>query len=140
MMMQYDNVYVAQVALGANMQQTLRAMLEAEAYDGPSIVIAYSPCIAHGVSMSKSLEEERLAVACGYWHLFRFNPALADEGKNPFSLDSKEPTEPFESFLLGENRFASLKKSAPEVAEKLFTEAEKDSRKLYQKYKKLADG
>ena len=139
MMMQYDNVYVAQVALGANMQQTLRAMLEAEAYDGPSVIIAYSPCIAHGVSMSKSLEEERLAVDCGYWHLFRFNPALADEGKNPFSLDSKEPTEPFESFLLGENRFASLKKSAPEVAEKLFAEAEEDSRKLYQKYKKLAE-
>ena len=139
MMMQYDNIYVAQVALGANMQQTLRAILEAEAYDGPSIVIAYSPCIAHGVSMSKSLEEERLAVACGYWHLFRFNPALVGEGKNPFTLDSKEPTEPFEKFLLSENRFAVLKKSAPEVAEKLFAEAERDSRKLYQKYKKLAE-
>ncbi len=140
MMMQYENVYVAQVALGANMQQTLRAMLEAEAYDGPSVIIAYSPCIAHGVNMSKSLEEERLAVDCGYWHLFRFNPALEADRKNPFTLDSKEPTLPLEKFLLGENRFATLKNNATEDAERLFAEAEKDSRKLYQKYKKLADG
>ena len=139
MMMQYGNVYVAQVALGANMQQLLRALTEAEAYDGPSIVIAYSPCIAHGVNMSKSLEEERLAVACGYWHLYRFNPALAGEGKNPFLLDSKEPSEPFDKFLEGENRFASLKKSAPDIAEKLFAEAEKESQLLYQKYKKMAE-
>lgn len=139
MAMQYQNAYVAQVSLGANMQQLLRALLEAEAYNGPSLVIAYTPCIAHGVSMSKSIEEERLAVECGYWHLFRFDPRLKAEGQNPFVLDSKEPNKPLECFLSGENRFASLKHSAPESARTLFAEAEKDSRELYEKYKKMAE-
>lgn len=139
MAISYQNVYVAQVALGANMNQLVRAMTEAEAYDGPSLIIAYTPCIAHGVSMSRSVEEEKLAVESGYWHLYRYNPTLRESGKNPFLLDSRPPTKPLREFLMGENRFASLKKSAPEVAERLFSEAEQDSRQLYDLYRKFAE-
>ena len=114
-------------------------MTEAEAYDGPSLIIAYTPCIAHGVSMSRSVEEEKLAVESGYWHLYRYNPTLRESGKNPFLLDSRPPTKPLREFLMGENRFASLKKSAPEVAERLFSEAEQDSRQLYDLYRKFAE-
>ena len=138
MAMQYENTYVAQVALGANMQQLVRALIEAEAHDGPSIVIAYTPCIAHGVSMSRSVEEEKRAVECGYWHLYRYNPALRGEGKNPFVLDSKQPVKPLREFLLGENRFASLLREQPDTAEKLFAKAEEDSQQLYERYSRLA--
>ena len=135
MAMSYGYVYVAQVSMGANKQQLLNALTEAEAYDGPSLIIAYSPCISHGVHMGKCMEEEKLAVDCGYWQLYRFNPTLP----RPFTLDSKEPTADFRTFLMGENRFASLKKSRPELAEKLFTQAEKDSRARLALYKKLSE-
>ncbi|MBO5362853.1 MAG: 4Fe-4S dicluster domain-containing protein, partial [Clostridia bacterium] len=139
MTMQYQTAYVAQVCLGANMQQLVKALTEAEAFDGPSLIIAYTPCIAHGVSMSKSIEEERLAVDCGYWHLFRYDPRLIAEGKNPFQLDSKAPTKPIREFLYSENRFASLKKSNPQAAEALFKQAEQESKTLFSVYKRLAE-
>ena len=134
----YGNVYVAQVSMGANKQQLLNALTEAESYNGPSLIIAYSPCIAHGVNMSKSMEEEKLAVESGYWQLFRYNPLLKKENKPPFILDSKAPTANFQDFLNGENRFAALKNSAPEQAEILFKEAEEESRALFAFYEKLA--
>ncbi len=138
MAMSYGYVYVAQVSLGANKQQLLNAFTEAEAYDGPSIIIAYSPCIAHGVTMAKSIDEEKRAVESGYWQLYRFNPKLLEEGKNPLSLDSKAPTVEFTDFLMGENRFAALKNTAPERAEILFAEAEKESRRRFAFYQKLS--
>lgn len=138
MAMSYGYVYVAQVSMGANKQQLLNALIEAEAYDGPSLIIAYSPCIAHGVHMSKCMEEERRAVESGYWPLYRFNPARKATGENPFILDSKAPMVEFKDFLESENRFASLKNSDPETAELLFTEAEKDSKSLYAFYQKLS--
>jgi len=139
MAISYGSAYVAQVSMGANKQQLLNAFTEAEAYDGPSIIIAYSPCISHGVFMGKSMEEEKRAVESGYWQLYRFNPALKAQGKNPFSLDSKEPTLEFKEFLLGENRFASLYKSDPTLAKELFSEAEKASRERFRFYQKLVE-
>src|SRR6056297_195232 len=139
MIMTYGYVYVAQISLGANMNQTVKALKEAEAYPGPSLVIAYAPCIAHGISagMSCSIDEEEKAVEAGYWHLYRFNPELKEEGKNPFSLDSKEPTESFRDFLLSEVRFSALQKTFPEVAEDLFERAEQDAKERYEAYKRL---
>ncbi|MBQ8229949.1 MAG: pyruvate:ferredoxin (flavodoxin) oxidoreductase [Clostridia bacterium] len=137
-MLSYGYVYVAQVSMGANKQQLLNALTEAEAYDGPSLILAYSPCISHGVNMSKSMEEERRAVECGYWHLYRFNPQLMQEGKNPFTLDSKAPTAELKEFLSGENRFASLKNIDPERAEELFFRAEKESKARFALYQKLS--
>ena len=139
MAMSYGYVYVAQVSMGANKQQLLNALTEAESYPGPSLIIAYSPCIAHGVHMSKSMEEERLAVESGYWHLYRFNPLLKAEDKNPFILDSKPPTVEFKDFIMRENRFLSLIKSNPDEAEKLFQTAEAESKALYDFYKKLSE-
>ncbi len=139
MAMTYKNVYVAQVSLGANMAQTLKALQEAEAYDGPSLVIAYCPCIAHGVTMSRSLDEQIAAVASGYWSLFRYNPDLRAVGKKPFVLDSKAPTMPLREFLRGENRFASLEKTNPERADALFSKAEKECRELRSVYERLAN-
>ncbi|MBR1974983.1 MAG: pyruvate:ferredoxin (flavodoxin) oxidoreductase [Clostridia bacterium] len=139
MAMSYGYVYVAQVSMGADKQQLLNALTEAESYDGPSLIIAYSPCISHGVNMSKSMDEERDAVACGYFPLFRFNPRNKLEGKSPFTLDSKEPTLDFKSFLLGENRFASLKNINPQLADELFERAEKESRERLAFYKKLTE-
>lgn len=141
MMMSYGYVYVAQVAMGANHSQYLNALREAEAYPGPSLLIAYSPCINHGLraSMGKSQEEEKKAVECGYWQLFRYNPLLEKEGKNPFQLDSKEPDwSRFQDFLNGEVRYTSLKKSFPEVAGELFLSAEQDAKWRYNHYKRLA--
>lgn len=138
MAMAYKNVYVAQVSIGANKQHYLNALTEAESYNGPSLIIAYTPCISHGVNMSKSVEEEKLAVDCGYWHLFRYDPRKKAEGKPPFMLDSKAPTADFKAFLMGENRFASLKKSAPQVADELFEQAEKDSKELFAFYQNLS--
>ena len=138
MAMSYGDVYVAQVSMGANKQHFLNALIEAESYNGPSLIIAYSPCIAHGVHMSKSMDEEKRAVDCGYWHLYRYNPTLRTNGKNPFTLDSKAPTASFQEFLNGENRFASLKRSAPDVAKRLFAQAESESKELYTFYQRLA--
>ena len=134
MAMSYGNVYVAQVSLGANMQQLITALIEAESYDGPSLIIAYSPCIAHGYDMSKSVEEERRAVASGYWHLYRFNPTMP----HPFTLDSKAPSLDFQEFLAGENRFAALQKSDPIIAEKLFQKAQEENQRLFAFYQKLS--
>ena len=133
----YGYVYVAQIAMGADHAQTLKAIREAEAWHGPSIVIAYAPCINHGLKagMGKSQAEERKAVECGYWHLWRFNPALIEEGKNPFSLDSKEPDwSKFHDFLLGEVRYLSVKKAYPNEAEELFAEAQKMAQIRYKSY------
>ena len=127
----YGYVYVAQIAMGADQAQTLKAIREAEAYDGPSLIIAYAPCINHGLKkgMGKSQQEEADAVACGYWHLWRYNPALEEEGKNPFSLDSKEPDwSKFQDFLKGEVRFASLTKQFPAEAAQLFQAAEDNAK------------
>ena len=135
----YGYVYVAQIAMGADQAQCLKALREAEAYPGPSLVIAYAPCINHGLKakggMGKSQAEEAKAVECGYWHLWRYNPQLAEEGKNPFSLDSKEPDwSKFQDFLMGEVRYLSVKKAYPNEAEELFAEAEKMAKKRYQSY------
>ncbi len=139
MAMSYGYVYVASTALGANKQQYLNALIEAEAYAGPSLIICYCPCINHGLDMSKSVEEEKLAVDCGYWPLYRYNPALAKEGKNPFKLESKTPNGKFREFLSGEVRFSSLKKLFPGRAEELYEKAEKAMLERYNHYKKLAE-
>ena len=139
MAMSYGYVYVAQVAMGANMNQLLKALKEAEAYKGPSLVIAYATCINHGVNMSRPMDEMKKAVECGYWQLYRYNPALAAEGKNPFTLDSKEPTGDYAAFLQGEVRYASLKKLYPAVAEQLYKENEEEAKARYAGYKKLAE-
>ena len=125
--MDYGYVYVAQVSMGADMNQVVKAFAEAEAYHGPSIIIAYAPCINHGINMTKSQLEMKKAVDTGYWLLFRYNPALADTEKNPFSLDSKAPTEDYQSFLMGEVRYASLAKINPDSAKVLFEKNEKDA-------------
>ena len=135
----YGYVYVAQIAMGADQAQCLKAIREAEAYPGPSLVIAYAPCINHGLKakggMGKSQAEEAKAVECGYWHLWRYNPALAEEGKNPFSLDSKAPDwSKFRDFLLGEVRYLSVQKAYPNEADELFAEAERMAKKRYQSY------
>ena len=135
----YGYVYVAQVAMGADNAQTLKAIREAEAYPGPSLVIAYAPCINHGLKrkggMGRSQNEEKLAVECGYWHLWRYNPLLADEGKNPFTLDSKEPNwANFRDFLLGEVRYLSVQKAYPNEAEELFAQAERMAKLRYRSY------
>jgi pyruvate-ferredoxin/flavodoxin oxidoreductase len=136
--MAYGNVYVARIAMGANDQQTLRAFLEAEAYDGPSLIIAYSTCIAHGFEMSLGLEQEKLAVQTGYWPLYRYNPALLDEGKNPFILDSKAPTLPLEQYAYNETRYRMLLQSNEERANTLMKEAQQDVRERWQQYQHLA--
>ena len=135
----YGYIYVAQVAMGADNAQTLKAIREAEAYPGPSLVIAYAPCINHGLKrkggMGRSQNEEKLAVDCGYWHLWRYNPLLADEGKNPFTLDSKEPNwADFRDFLLGEVRYLSVQKAYPNEAEELFSQAERMAKLRYRSY------
>ncbi len=136
--MSYGNVYVARVALGANDLQTLRAFLEAEAYDGPALIIAYSTCIAHGFEMSKGLEQEKLAVQAGHWPLYRYNPALLDEGKNPFILDSKAPNIPLEQYAYNETRYRMLLQSNEERAAALLKEAQQDVRERWQQYEQLA--
>lgn len=139
MAMSYGYVYVAQIAMGADPAQTLKAIREAEAYDGPSLIIAYSPCIEHGMKcgMGLSQAEQKKAVDAGYWHLYRYNPERKDEGQNPFSLDSKEPTGDFQKFLLGQNRYASLKLSFPDKAEELYAKAEQDAKERLASYQNL---
>ena len=137
----YGYVYVAQIAMGADQAQTLKALREAEAYDGPSLIIAYAPCINHGLKkgMGKSQAEEKAAVECGYWHLWRYNPALEAEGKNPFTLDSKEPDwSKFQDFLKGEVRFASVMKQYPNEAAELFQAAEENAKWRLRSYKRMA--
>ena len=136
----YGYVYVAQVNLGANPEHTIKALKEAAAYKGPSIVIAYAPCINHGLSkgMSKAMDEEKAATECGFWPLFRYNPELEEDGKNPFLLDSGEPNGKLREYMMGEVRFSSLTRTFPERAEELFAEAEKFTAHRYAKYKKLA--
>ncbi len=141
MAMTYGDVYVAQIAMGADYNQTLRAILEAEKYNGPSLIIAYSPCINHGIKagMGSSQQEEAKAVKTGYWHLFRYNPALIEEGKNPFNLDSKAPTIDYQEFLNGETRYTALQKVAPENAEVLFKQAQEEATRRYAHLQKLKD-
>ena len=139
--MSYGNVYVAQVAMGADFNQCVRAFAEAEAYPGPSLVLCYAPCINHGIKkgMSKAQTEEELAVKAGYWHLFRYNPALKAEGKNPFSLDSKAPTGGYEEFLDGEVRYNSLKRANPERAAKLWAKNQAEAEARYDYLTRLTD-
>jgi len=139
MAMTYGYVYVASVSVGANRNQLLKAMLEAESYRGPSLIIAYAPCINHGINMSMTAEQGKRAVEVGYWPLYRYNPLLEAEGKNPFILDSKEPTGDFRAFLMSENRYSSLARQFPDIAEQLLARAEEDAKRRYQLYKRLAE-
>ena len=140
MAMSYGNVYVAQVAMGADKNQLIKAIIEAETYPGPSLIIAYAPCISHGLKegMGRSVANEAQAVACGYWHLYRHNPQLKDDGKNPFILDSKEPTTSFKDFIMAQVRYAAIAKQFPDVAEELFTMTEQNAKERYESYKRLA--
>lgn len=139
--MSYGHIYVGQVSMGANQQQFLKAIQEAEAYQGPSIIIAYSPCINHGIKkgMSKSQTEMKLATECGYWPIFRYNPLLEAEEKNPLILDSKEPKwELYQDYLMGETRYLTLMKTNPIEAKALFEKNQWDSQRRWRQYKRLA--
>ncbi len=138
MLMSYGYVYIASIALGANMNQAIKAFLEAEAYPGPSIILAYSPCIAHGIDMGRTIETEKRAVNAGYWPLFRYNPLLTDQGKNPFVYETKDPSEDMMAFLESEIRYSTLKNQFPEAAEKLFAQAVAFRKQKHEFYKKLA--
>ncbi len=136
--MTYGNIYVAKVAMGANTNQTVKAFVEAEAYPGPSLIIAYAHCIAHGFNMTFGYQEQKKAVACGHWPLYRFDPRLLEQGKNPLQLDSKAPTVDFEEYAYGENRYRTLKQSKPEAAAELIKLASKDAAQRYTLMEKLA--
>jgi pyruvate-ferredoxin/flavodoxin oxidoreductase len=137
----YGYIYVAQVAMGSNKNQFMKAIVEAESYKGPSLIIAYAPCINHGImeGMGRTQNQMKRAVDSGYWHLYRFDPRLKEEGKNPFVLDSKEPTESFRDFLLSEVRYTTLQRQFPDVAEELFVKAEKDAKERYNSYKRMVE-
>ena len=139
MAMTYGNVYVAQIAFGADFNQTVKALSEAAAYNGPSLIIAYATCIAHGVKsgLGSSAHEMKKAVDAGYFHLFRYHPLLRQQGKNPFILDSKEPSLDYKEFLEGEIRFNSLSDIHPEEAKKLFEEAARQAKRRYEYLKRL---
>lgn len=139
MAMSYGYVYVAAVAMGANQNQCIKAFVEAEAYNGPSLIIAYSPCINHGIDMTKTQAEEKLAVDTGYWILYRYNPLLAKEGKNPLTLDSKEPKLDYQTFLNNEIRYRTLTRQYPDIAKVLFALAAEEAKKRFQLYKKMAE-
>ena len=140
MAMSYGNVYVAQVSMGADKNQLIKAVMEAEKYDGPSLIIAYAPCISHGLKegMGRSVHNEAEAVASGYWHLYRYNPELKKENKNPFNLDSKEPKGNVRDFIMGQVRYSAIAKQFPDVAEELFTQLEENIQERYETYKRLA--
>jgi pyruvate-ferredoxin/flavodoxin oxidoreductase len=138
MAMMYGNAYVARIAMGSSDMQTVKAFLEAEAWDGPSIIIAYSHCIAHGYDMKHGLDQQKLAVQSGYWPLFRYNPALAPQGKNPFQLDSKAPAIPLEKYIYNETRYTMLVHSAPESAAALLKDAQEDVRIRWRMYEHMA--
>jgi pyruvate-ferredoxin/flavodoxin oxidoreductase len=135
--MTYGNVYVARVSL-ADPAHLVKTLVEAESYDGPSIVIAYSHCIAHGIDTTFGIDEQKKAIACGHWPLFRYNPDLTDKGENPLKLDSKEPTISFEEYAYGENRYRVLKKINPDAAQKLMALAEQDVKRRWKLYQELA--
>ena len=139
MVMSYGYVYVASVAMGANMNQCLKAFLEAEAFPGPSLIIAYSPCITHGIDMSKSQAAQKLAVDSGYWILYRYNPLLARDGKNPLQLDSREPKLEYQDFLKSEIRYRTLTQQFPEIAKELFARATVEAKKRYADYRRMAE-
>jgi pyruvate-ferredoxin/flavodoxin oxidoreductase len=138
--MSYGHIYVASVCLGANMNQVVKAMLEAESYDGPSIIIAYAPCIAHDIDLSHSIEEEKRAVESGYWSIYRYNPQLLAENKNPFIYETRDPKADMLDFLIGEGRYATLKREFPDNAENLLKRAvqfKKDKHEFYKKFSQI---
>ena len=141
MAMSYGYVYVTQIAMGANMNHTIKAFIEAENYKGPSLIIAYSPCINHGIKtgMGTSVVQEKKAVEAGYWHLYRYNPLLKQQGKNPFILDSKEPKASFRDYILGEIRFDQIRNTFPDIAEELYLKAQEDAEERYKTYKRLSE-
>ncbi len=141
MAMSYGNVYVAQVSMGADKNQLIKAVMEAEKYDGPSLIIAYAPCISHGLKegMGRSVHNEAEAVSSGYWHLYRYNPELKKENKNPFNLDSKEPKGNVRDFIMGQVRYSAIAKQFPDVAEELFAQLEENIQERYETYKRLAE-
>jgi pyruvate-ferredoxin/flavodoxin oxidoreductase len=139
MAMRYGNVYVAQVAMGANDAQTLKAFIEAESHEGPSLIIAYSHCIAHGIDMSKGMNQQRMAVDSGYWPLFRHDPRLASEGKNPFQLDSKQPALPLKDYIYTEGRFRILQQSDPAAAKYLLGQAQQGVHERWKYYRQLSE-
>ncbi|MFC2149599.1 thiamine pyrophosphate-dependent enzyme, partial [Candidatus Auribacterota bacterium] len=139
MAMSYGYVYVAKIAMGADPNQVVKAFIEADEYDGPAVIIAYSSCIAHGINMTHGLDEQKRAVTCGHFPIFRFNPALTKEGKNPLTLDSKAPSIPFTDYAGTENRFKVLAKTNPAAYEKLIKEEQDDVTKRYSLYKQLAE-
>ena len=140
MAVNYGNVYVARVALGASDMQTLKAFVEAETYEGPSLIIAYAPCVEHGFELSRGLEQQKLAVQSGHWPLFRYDPRLCGQGKNPFQLDSRPPSIPLENYIYNEARYTQLRQSHPEMAKKLLEEAQQDVVNRWKKYEALAKG
>ena len=137
--MTYGYVYVARIAMGYNRIQTIKAFLEAEAYNGPSLIIAYSHCIAHGYSLTDGMNQQKAAVTSGMWPLYRYNPELKAEGKNPFILDSKEPSTDVKDYVYNEVRFRAMQQSNPERAEMLLEQLRKDVQEQYKEYKYLAD-
>ena len=141
MIMSYNNVYVAQISLGSNMNQTLKAITEAESYNGPSLIIAYSPCISHGIKtgMGTSIAQEKKAVEAGYWHLYRYNPQLITQGKNPFILDSKEPKASYIDFIKSEVRYSQLENIFPDTAEGMYENSEKQAKERYEAYKNYSE-
>jgi pyruvate-ferredoxin/flavodoxin oxidoreductase len=139
MAMTYGNVYVAKIAMGANPNQAVKAMSEAVAYNGPSLIVAYAHCINHGINMVEGMEEQKKAVACGHWPLYRYNPDLIKAGKNPLQLDSKEPTMQFQEYAYNENRYLQLKRSNPERADALMKLAQQDVERMHRFYRGLAD-
>jgi pyruvate-ferredoxin/flavodoxin oxidoreductase len=138
MAVNYGSVYVARVAFGSNDSQTIKAFMEAEAWDGPSLIIAYSHCIAHGYDLIHGLDQQKAAVNSGYWPLFRYNPALVDQGKNPFQLDSRAPSLPLKDYIYNETRYTMLVKSNPEEAKKLLALAEGDVKSRWKLYEHMA--
>jgi pyruvate-ferredoxin/flavodoxin oxidoreductase len=138
MAMMYGNVYVAKVAMGANDTHTVKAFLEAEAYNGPSLIIAYSHCIAHGFDLVHGLDQQKAATQSGYWPLFRYNPTLKNQGKNPFTLDSRAPSLPLEKFIYNETRYTMLAHSKPEAAKLLLEQAREDVMEHWKFYEHLA--
>jgi pyruvate-ferredoxin/flavodoxin oxidoreductase len=131
----YGNIYIARVSLGANPQQLLKAVNEAEAYNGPSLIIAYAHCINHGINMATALDQQKKAVACGHWPLYRYNPMLEEDDKNPLIIDSKEPTIPFAEYAMGENRYRMLKMTNPKMADKLMEQSQKDVERAWKALK-----
>ena len=137
--MRYGKVYIAQVAMGANDTHTVKAFLEAEAHNGPSLIIAYSQCIAHGIDMAKGMHQQKLAVESGYWPLYRYQPKLAAENKNPFQLDSHDPKIPLQDYIYTEGRYRMLRQSDPEAAKFLLEKAQSAVNHRWQQYKQMAE-